>query len=219
MTDEQQRYVPAAGRAAFTRLYDPVVAMTMRERRFRGALLDQVRRDRPERVVDVGCGTGTFAIALAHSAPDVIAVDGDDDVLALAQTKDGAEHVTWVPGLAGELPLDDASADVVTMSLLLHHLAPDAKSQALRDVRRVLRPGGALHIADWGRPQDPLMRATFFGLQLLDGFSTTRDHAAGRLPEIVAAAGFMRPERTLRLRTLWGTLELLRAGVAPSASA
>lgn len=199
MTDEQQRYVPAAGRAAFTRLYDPVVAMTMRERRFRGALLDQVRRDRPERVVDVGCGTGTFAIALAHSAPDVIAVDGDDDVLALAQTKDGAEHVTWVPGLAGELPLDDASADVVTMSLLLHHLAPDAKSQALRDVRRVLRPGGALHIADWGRPQDPLMRATFFGLQLLDGFSTTRDHAAGRLPEIVAAAGFMRPERTLRL--------------------
>jgi hypothetical protein len=47
--------------------------------------------------------------------------------------------------------------------------------------------GGQLHIADWGRAPDPLMRAAFFALQLVDGFAGTRDHVAGRLPKLIAA--------------------------------
>ena len=80
-----------------------------------------------------GCWTGTFAIALAAVRPDaqVIGVDGDAEVLALAQRKPGAAAVMRRRGLAGELPADDASADALVMSRLLHHLDPAGKRAAL----------------------------------------------------------------------------------------
>lgn len=215
MTSAAERYVPAAGRAPFTRAYDAILALTMRERRWRSALAGAVLADLPASatVVDVGAGTGTLAIALAAARPDarVIGVDGDEQVLALARRKRGAERVEWRHGLAGRLPLPDGAADRVVMSLLLHHLGPDGKRAALAEARRVLRPGGRLHIADWGRPADPLMRAAFLALQLVDGFDGTRDHAAGRLPALIAGAGFAEPGIHRRLRTAWGSLELLVA--------
>ena len=214
-SDPERRYIPAAGRRVFTRLYDPVVALTTRERQFRALLRNQVTNDLPPggAVVDVGCGTGTFAIALAAMRPDarVTGVDGDPQILELARRKPGAAAVTWSHGLADELPLADASADAAVMSLLLHHLDPAGKRRALANAVRVLRPGGRLHIADWGRPHDPLMRAAFLLLQTLDGFDNTRDHAAGRLPAYLEDAGLRDLTTTARLRTAWGSLELLRA--------
>jgi ubiquinone/menaquinone biosynthesis C-methylase UbiE len=193
-----------------------VLALTMRERTFRGLLAEQVLSALPQggTVVDVGCGTGTLAIALAGARPDarVMGVDGDPQILAAAQAKRGAERVGWTRGLAGELDIPDASADAIVMSLLLHHLDPPSKRAALEDARRVLRPGGALHVADWGRPRDPLMRGAFLVLQVIDGFANTRDHAAGRLPAIIRDAGFEMPAAHARLRTAWGSLELLSAG-------
>jgi hypothetical protein len=75
----------------------------------------------------------------------------------------------------------------------------------------VLRPGGRLYVADWGRPHDPAMHAAFTVLRLIDGFDTTRDHAAGRLSEIVAEGGFEAVARHSRLRTGFGSLEILSA--------
>jgi ubiquinone/menaquinone biosynthesis C-methylase UbiE len=217
------RYVPAAGRAGLTRAYDRIVALTMRERRWRPLLAGTVVAGVPEggRIADVGAGTGTLSIALAARRPDVevVAVDGDPEALALARAKPGAGPVRWVQGSATELPLEDASADAVVTSLLLHHLAPAAKHAALRECRRVLRSGGTLHVADWGRPHDPLMRAAFGVLQAIDGFAGTRDHAAGRLPDVIRAAGFAEVARYARLRTAWGSLELLRVTAAPPSAA
>ena len=212
---ESGRYVPAAGRRGLTRLYDTVLATTMRESLWRPQLVARIADSLPPsgRVVDLGAGTGTLAIALATARPDahVVAVDGDHEVLRLAQAKRGAERVNWQIGLAGELELGEDSADAVVMSLLLHHLGRPGKLRALTDAHRVLRRGGDLHVADWGRPQDPLMRSAFGVLQLIDGLDGTRDHAAGRLPDLIAASGFTEASRSLRLRTSWGTLELLHA--------
>ncbi len=219
MADAETRYVSAAGLPALTRFYDSIVAVTMRERLFRGRLEHQVLAGLPEtaRIADVGAGTGTFAIALAAAAPaaSVVAVDGDPEALAIAAAKPGAAAVEWKRGLAAELPLPDGSCDRVSMSLLLHHLDPGGKRAALAEAHRVLRGGGSLHIADWGKPQDPLMRGANFTLAIFDGFDGIRDHAAGRLPAFVEGAGFEPVERHDRLRTAWGSLELLSAVRAP----
>ncbi|HEX5898992.1 MAG TPA: class I SAM-dependent methyltransferase, partial [Solirubrobacteraceae bacterium] len=186
-----ERYVPAAGRRAFTRLYDPVVALTMREATFRGRLgaqvLDGLAPGAP--VVDVGCGTGTLAIALARGGAEVIGVDGDPEMLALARAKAGAEAVQWREGPATALALAGESADRVVMSLLLHHLDADAKRAALAEAARVLRPGGRLHVADWGRPRDPLMRGAAWALQRVDGAEGLAEHLDGRLYDLLADAG------------------------------
>lgn len=209
----QPRYVPAAGLRGMTRFYDSIVALTTRERLFRGRFARQVLADLPTeaRIADVGAGTGTMAIALAAAAPaaETIAVDGDPEALAIARAKDGSEAVAWKSGLAGELPLESGSCDRVTMSLLLHHLDAACKRAALAEAHRVLRDGGRLHVADWGRPQDPLMRAGLFTLAIFDGFDGIRDHAAGRLPRFIEEAGFSALECHDRLRTAWGSLELL----------
>jgi SAM-dependent methyltransferase len=211
----EDRYVTATGLRGLTRFYASIIAVTMREQLFRGRLERQVLAGLPAeaRIADVGAGTGTFAIGLAVAAPasTVVAIDGDPEVLALAQDKDGAAAVEWKQGLAGKLPLADGGYDRVAMSLLLHHLDADGKHAALAEAHRVLRPGGRLHIADWGKPQDPLMRAALFTLAIFDGFDGIRDHAAGRLPRFVEDAGFGAVTRRDRLRTAWGSLELLSA--------
>jgi ubiquinone/menaquinone biosynthesis C-methylase UbiE len=208
-----ERFVPAAGRRAFTRLYDPAVALTMREATFRGRLraqvLDGLAPGAP--VVDVGCGTGTLASALAAGGAEVIGVDGDPEVLALARAKAGAEAVQWRKGTATALPLPGESADRVVMSLLLHHLDAGAKRTALAEVVRVLRPGGRLHVADWGRPRDPLMRGAAWALQRLDGPEGLREHLDGRLHGLLADAGLSAVAIHDRMRTGWGSLELLSA--------
>jgi SAM-dependent methyltransferase len=214
-TETESRYVPAAGLRVFTRLYDPVIARAMREEQFRGAMLRRVEADLPEggAVVDVGSGTGTFALALKERRPDaqVVGVDGDDEILALAQAKPGAAGVEWRKGLAQELPAATGSADVVTTSLVIHHLLPEDKRKALVEIKRILKPGGHLHVADWGRPSDPLMSGLFYIVQIGDGFDRTADHRAGRLPEFIEAAGFDAVERYGRFRTGFGVVELLAA--------
>jgi ubiquinone/menaquinone biosynthesis C-methylase UbiE len=196
----QERYVPAAGHRILTRFYDPAMAATMRERTFRAALVRAAVATGPSSILDVGCGTGSQSIALADAAP-----------LARARSRSAGRPIAWTEALAQDLPLEDDTVDCVTASLLLHHLSPSTRLLALREMRRVLRPGGRLHIADWGRPQDPAMRLAFLAIRALDGRQNTADHAAGRIPQIIRDAGFTDVRTTGRLRTVLGTLELLVA--------
>jgi ubiquinone/menaquinone biosynthesis C-methylase UbiE len=75
----------------------------------------------------------------------------------------------------------------------------------------VLKPGGELHVADWGKARDPLMRTAFLGIQLLDGFTTTADNVHDRLPKFMREAGFAEVEETQRYATMLGTISLYRA--------
>jgi hypothetical protein len=103
----------------------------------------------------------------------------------------------------------------VTSLLLFHHLARADKVRTLERVRRVLRPGGELHVADYGRPHDLLMRIAFLSTRIIDGFETTADLADGALPGLMRSAGFVDVVETRRARTMAGTLAMDRA-IAPS---
>lgn len=216
------RYVPAAGRALFTPLYDGVNAITMCQRQWRPRLVERAIDSSPAamRILDLGCGTGAMALAIARASPSVqvIGVDGDPDVLERAQAKARAEGVGLElhEALADRLPLPDAHFHCVVSTLVFHHLAPSTKRAALAEARRVLAPEGRLLICDIGRASDPVMRAAFFAVQVLDGFANTREHARGELPEIVSQAGFSAVTVFDRFRTGGGTLELIEAMRPPA---
>lgn len=205
-------YVPAAGRESLTRFYDLGIRLTMREGQWRPLLARAAVEGKPSLIADVGCGTGTLTIAIAaKTSATVVGIDGDPAILELARRKQGADRVDWREGLAGALPFADDSVDCLVTTLVLHHLPRETKIVALDEMKRVLRPGGTLLLADWGKAHGPGMRAAFFALQCLDGFTNTADNVAGLLPDYVSDASFTGVDRIKRLRTVFGSFEILRA--------
>jgi ubiquinone/menaquinone biosynthesis C-methylase UbiE len=208
-------FIPALRFSSLTRVYDPVVAITSREGAFKRRLLEHARIKDGESVLDLACGTGTLAIEVKkeHPKAKVSGVDADEAILrrAKAKAKDAGVKISLQLGVSNELPYDARAFDVVLSTLFFHHLTDEAKADTAEEVRRVLRLGGRVLIADWGRPQDPLMRTAFVGVQLLDGFRTTSSNVAGRLPEFLRDAGLKRVSVIDRMRTPLGTIELISA--------
>lgn len=218
MAEPPREYVPAAGFHWLTPLYDPLVALTCREDAVKGRLVAAADLRPGLRVLDLGCGTGTLALRVKRACPGakVCGVDADPRMLAAAVTKAeriGVE-VAFTRGFAESLPYPDGAFDRVVSSLFFHHLAPAAKAAAMGEAYRVLAPGGEIHIADWGRPGGPILRVLFLGIRLLDGFPNTAAHAAGRLPDLIENAGFVRVQTHARFATAFGTLDVL-SGVKP----
>jgi ubiquinone/menaquinone biosynthesis C-methylase UbiE len=97
----------------------------------------------PQLIVDVGCGTGRFSEPLADRfATNVIGIDPSQSMLAVAWTKCAHPHVEFRLAPAQRLPLADGSADLIFMSMVLHHLSD--KEAAARECWRILRAGGRL---------------------------------------------------------------------------
>lgn len=209
------KYVPALGIAALTRFYEPVVRWTMKDDRMKGLIVDALALRDGMRVADIGCGPGALAVRIkrAHPGVDVVGVDGDPEILALARRKANAAHVdvTFLEGLATAPPLEPASIDRVIMSLLLHHLAREDKQFSLRAAHALLRPGGKLHVVDWGEARSLADRAAFLSIQLLDGYANTIDHVRGALPDFIHDAGFEHVRETRRERTVYGVVSFYEA--------
>jgi ubiquinone/menaquinone biosynthesis C-methylase UbiE len=210
------RYVPALRFRWMTRFYDPVVAMTTREAIFRQRLLAQADLHAGQRVLDLACGSGTMAALIKHRHPrvSVTGLDGDPEILALARAKAQVAGLDtrFDEGLSIALPYGQAEFDVVFSSLFFHHLDSDGKARTLQEVLRVLRPGGALHVCDWGRPSNFALRLSFSLIRMLDGFEVTRDNARGRLPQMMMEAGFADVNVIGTLTTALGTLDFIAAG-------
>lgn len=207
-------YIPALRYRWLTRFYDPIVRATTREGTFKSALVEQAHLLPEHRILDLGCGTGTLAIMIKDSCPgaEVVGIDGDAEVLAIAHSKVALTGgtVQFDPGVATQLPYGLASFDRVLSSLLFHHLHRAEKMTALREAFRVLKPGGELHISDWGRPDGVLMRVAFLPVQILDGFATTSDCVDGILPVLMREAGLADVAITTSYKTVFGTLSLYR---------
>jgi SAM-dependent methyltransferase len=217
----EQRYIPALAYRPLTVIYDPLVRLTTRETTFKSALLRQACLLPDDRVLDLGCGSATLSIAAKQLQPraGITGLDGDPDILRLARAKAvrAGVELRLDEALSHRMPYPDASFDCVLSSLFFHHLDRDHKHATLREIHRVLRPGGRLHVADWGKAANALMRVLFFGIQWLDGFDTTADNVAGRLPEFMRESGFKDVAETARYATMFGSLSLYGASRADTA--
>ncbi len=211
----ESEFTPALGFRWLTRLYDPVLRATLKEEKFKGMLVEQAGIGPGQRVLDLGCGTGTLTIMLARACAqaEVVGLDADPEVIEIARRKITAAgvRVELFQAMAFAPPFEAKSFDRVVSSLVLHHLSRADKQRTFSKLRELLKPDGELHIADWGQAQNALMRLAFLGVQLLDGFESTRDNVEGRLIPLLEEAGFESVEETQREMTLFGTLSLYRA--------
>jgi SAM-dependent methyltransferase len=95
--------------------------------------------------------------------------------------------------------------------LVFHQLDAETKLACLREIHRVLKRGGKLVIADWGKADGKIMRLAFGLVQLLDGFKTTNDNVQGRIPDFISEAGFQNVEVSQSINTAVGTFSYFQS--------
>ena len=140
-------------------------------------------------VVDVGCGGGALVRSLAARGARVTGVEISESQLAAAVRDDNGSGARYVVGVAQRLPIPDESIDVVLFMRSLHHVPPEDMLEALRGAARVLRPGGAVYIAE------PLTEGDFFELTSLVEDEREVRAAAQQAIDDAPLAGLERGER------------------------
>jgi demethylmenaquinone methyltransferase/2-methoxy-6-polyprenyl-1,4-benzoquinol methylase len=111
-----------------------------------------------ENALDVCCGTGDLALRLAAAGARVVGSDFTPEMLVRARER--SRKVVWVQADALELPFPDESFDVVTVGYGLRNLSDF--SLGIRELVRMVKPGGRLLILDFGKPANPLWRGLYF---------------------------------------------------------
>src|SRR3990172_5366388 len=206
------KYIPAFGHDVLTPLYDGAMKWLMPGGLFKRDLIRQAEIRPGHRELDFGCGAWGLRIRakLAHPDSEVAGLDGDPKVLEIARAKarKAGIEIAFQEGMAFQLPYPDGSFDRVLCSLVLHHLTTENKQRALKEVHRVLRANGELHIADFGKPGN---FAAYLISLIIRLFEDVKDNIKGLLPEMFARAGFFQIEETARYMTIVGTLALYKA--------
>lgn len=200
--------------------YDPIVSLFTREGRWRSALLSQLAPKPGELIADIGCGTGSFLALLGRNAAPgkLVGIDPDERILERAGRK------LADAGVACELRqgyLRDAARllaplrpDKIVSSLVLHQVPLAEKRAGLAAIHAALRPGGELHMADYGLQRTRTMRWLFRLVQAVDGVQDTQPNADGIVPVLMREAGFVEVEETAVIPTPTGSISLYR-GVRP----
>jgi ubiquinone/menaquinone biosynthesis C-methylase UbiE len=213
---KNEKYIPALSFDWLTPFYDTVMRLTTRETVFKKALVEQAKIKVNHRVLDLACGTGTLTILIKNTQPqaEVVGIDGDAKILEIAKrkTKESGVEVQFDKGISFDLPYEDESFDRVVSSLFFHHLTRENKLKTLREVKRVLKSNGELHIADWGLPANLLLKGSSYLIQLLDGSETTVDSFNGLLPKLMVDAGFETVKETNNYNSLFGTIRFHQSG-------
>lgn len=205
-----KEYIPALNKDWLTPVYDPLIRIMMREQAFKQRLVERVNLQPGDRVLDLGCGTGTLAVMLQRHQPQAVitGLDGDERMLEMARRKtrqDGLDQIRWEKGLAYELPYPDETFDGVVSSLMTHHLTAANKRKTFAETRRVLKPGGRFFIADFGAPHDGLMRLVAAAMM---GLEEARENLKGELPALLREAGFSSVSEVDHFRTIFGPLSI-----------
>jgi len=210
MSESRNEYIPALSFRVLTPFYDFIQKYIVRDIRYKSRLIEQAQIQPGQRVMDLGCGTGTLAIMAKQAQPqaEVFGLDADPQMLKVAQAKKDQEklEVKFDVGFTNNLPYPDESFDRVLSSIMIHHLKTPDKEKTAHEIYRVLKPSGQLHIIDFGKPY------TWYGKLLgpfLHKFEEANDNVEGRLPEIFGAPG-LKTEIVGHFWTFFGDLAFLK---------
>ena len=200
-------YLPAAGHDALLPCYD-LISRLLGMRKVHEALVAQAELADCRRLLEIGCGTGNLLVRAKRDHPQLEAVGCDPDPRALDRARRKSNAIRFEQGYAERLPYADDGFDRVLSSMMLHHIADDAKPAAAAEVFRVLRPGGRLHVVDIGGDT-----TTDHGL--MARLIRRNHHAAGNLgdaiPRLLRGAGFDCTEVATQPHRILGRLNYFRA--------
>jgi demethylmenaquinone methyltransferase / 2-methoxy-6-polyprenyl-1,4-benzoquinol methylase len=154
--------------------------------RWRRAMVDAVDPSAGQRILDVATGTGMVARALAARGAEVIGLDQSEAMLGTAREslpEALRSRVTFVTGQAEHLPYEAASFDALTFTYLLRYV--DDPAATMRELARVLKPGGRIGMVEFGVPRQPALRTlwqvhTRAGLPLLGRAVSSSWYEVGR---------------------------------------
>lgn len=210
----ESAFIPALRFHFLTPLFDSFMTAVLPDRRIKEAVVDRARLGNGQRVLDFGCGTATLTVLIKRRFPGALVrgLDIDDGILALARRKAEAQgaDLGFDRYDGGRFPYPDASFDRVVTCFVLHHLDNRDKKNALREMFRVLRPGGELSAADFDRARNPVRRLAFGVVRLTDSRRSTRANAEGRVPDMIQAVGFEQVEERARFATMIGDVTCIR---------
>ncbi|HKC50587.1 MAG TPA: class I SAM-dependent methyltransferase [Myxococcota bacterium] len=211
---KQRAFVPAAGSDWLLPFYDPFTRLLGTESALE-RLVDQAQLSAGQRVLDLGCGTGALCLLAKRRRPDLEIVGLDPDAKALARARRKAERgalaLRFEQGFGDALPFPEASFDRVLSSFMFHHLETAQKPAVLREVLRVLRPGGALHLVDFGGVGHGLGA---FLARLVHREESLRANTDDALTTLMRAAGFAEAAETQQRGSRFGQLIYYRASLA-----
>lgn len=170
--------------------------------------LAQIAAQIPQaRVLDLGCGGGHASFAVAPGVAEVVAYDLSAqmlEVVAGAARERGLDNLSVRQGSADQLDFPDASFDLVCTRFSVHHWRH--LPQALREVRRVLKPGGRFIVIDTAAPADVLADTYVQSIELLRDTSHVRNISLHSWRKLLQQAGFqIERDQTWKLRLEFAT--------------
>jgi ubiquinone/menaquinone biosynthesis C-methylase UbiE len=217
MHTTRKTYLPAAGKDWLLPFYDAFTKLLGVEGVHR-KLIRQATIRPDHRVLEIGCGTGNLAFLAKRLNPtaQVIGIDPDPKALARARrkAKQQGASLQFDSGFSEELPYPDASFDRILSAFMLHHVQSDAKLLTVQEARRVLKPGGFLHLVDF---QDgPLHGGGLHGFLARMVHSGHGSSSQQLVLALMRDAGFENSQEIARETTILGRIVYYKAIRPPS---
>lgn len=213
----EKDFTPALGMPALTPLYDFAIGLLTRENTWRSTLIEQVSPTADDRILDVGCGTGSLASRMKLLCPtvDIHGIDPDQEILARAQAKAAKNSVSisfHQSFLTPEKVTELGAFSKVVSSLVLHQTPLQEKRNILRSITELLQPGGRVCIADYGLQRTTLMKTLFRRtVQAIDGVEDTQPNAEGCVPRLMEESGLTAVSERRTIPTCTGSISIYTA--------